>query len=205
MLDSSRIRRQPPVAEFAPAFPEDEPEAALDLLRSAIAIGCERTLQIAREMRAQIEYTDRWMEELGKSFKTPLDFLQNNADAWDQLYLNAYLVFDSPKYVAWFGAKGFDGAIHVGNGESALEQVEYIRPDLILLDVMMPGMDGPATLKALRLLPAATTTPVIFMTARVQAQEVVLYRELGAAEVIAKPFDPMALAATVREIWSSLP
>jgi two-component system OmpR family response regulator len=46
---------------------------------------------------------------------------------------------------------------------------------------------------------------VIFMTARVQAQEVVLYREMGAAEVIAKPFDPMALAATVREIWASLP
>ena len=92
-----------------------------------------------------------------------------------------------------------------GSGGEALSRFEEFSPDLVLLDVMMPGMDGPATLKALRRLPAGETTPVIFMTARVQAQEVVLYREMGAVDVIAKPFDPMALAATVREIWSSLP
>ncbi len=100
------------------------------------------------------------------------------------------------------------GGFHVlacGTGGEALSRFEDFAPDLVLLDVMMPGMDGPETLKALRQLPAGVATPVIFMTARVQAQEVVLYRELGAAEVIAKPFDPMALAATVREIWSSLP
>ena len=91
-----------------------------------------------------------------------------------------------------------------GTCHEALSRFEEFAPDLVLLDVMMPGMDGPATLEALRQLPAGAATPVIFMTARVQAQEVVLYREMGAAEVIAKPFDPMTLAATVREIWSSL-
>ena len=70
---------------------------------------------------------------------------------------------------------------------------------------MMPGMDGPATLEALRQLPRGAVTPVVFMTARVQAQEVSRYRALGAVEVIGKPFDPMSLAETVREIWSTLP
>ncbi|HSS76508.1 MAG TPA: response regulator [Thermoanaerobaculia bacterium] len=91
------------------------------------------------------------------------------------------------------------------SGGEALNRFAEFAPDLVLLDVMMPGMDGPATLEALRRLPAGGTTPVIFMTARVQAQEVILYREMGAVDVISKPFDPMTLAATVREIWSSLP
>ena len=100
------------------------------------------------------------------------------------------------------------GGFHVlacGSGAEALSRFGEFAPDLVLLDVMMPGMDGPATLAALRRLPGAEATPVVFMTARVQAHEVALYREMGAAEVIAKPFDPMTLSANVREIWSSLP
>ncbi len=88
------------------------------------------------------------------------------------------------------------------SGAEALERVVAFAPDLILLDVMMPGMDGLATLEALRRLPEAAAIPVIFMTAKVQAQEVARYREVGAVEVIAKPFDPMTLPATVRAIWS---
>ena len=68
---------------------------------------------------------------------------------------------------------------------------------------MMPGMDGPATLAALRRLPSGGV-PVVFMTARVQAHEIADYRQMGAADVIAKPFDPMTLAATVQAIWRSL-
>jgi two-component system, OmpR family, response regulator len=90
------------------------------------------------------------------------------------------------------------------SGAEALSHFGEFAPDLVLLDVMMPGMDGPATLAALRRLPGGEATPVVFMTARVQAHEVALYRQMGAAEVIAKPFDPMALSANVREIWSSL-
>ncbi len=90
------------------------------------------------------------------------------------------------------------------SGQEALEKLAEFPPDLVLLDVMMPGMDGPATLAALRRLPEAASIPVVFMTAKVQTQEVALYRELGAVDVIAKPFDPMSLPETVRSIWSRL-
>ncbi|MBU0586924.1 MAG: response regulator [Gammaproteobacteria bacterium] len=87
------------------------------------------------------------------------------------------------------------------NGADALEKVTGFAPDLILLDVMMPGMDGPSTLQRLRADPATSNIPVIFLTAKVQASEVARYQALGALDVIAKPFDPMSLAAQVRQIW----
>jgi DNA-binding response OmpR family regulator len=86
-------------------------------------------------------------------------------------------------------------------GRDALQQAVDFQADLILLDVMMPDMDGPTTLVALRELPTTASTPVIFMTAKVQPQEVAQYKALGALDVIAKPFDPMALSATIRTIW----
>ncbi len=89
------------------------------------------------------------------------------------------------------------------NGIEALESVVAFAPDLILLDVMMPGMDGPSTLQALRQIPQTVQTPVIFMTAKVQNHEVALYKELSAVDVIAKPFDPMTLSATIRQIWEN--
>ncbi len=88
------------------------------------------------------------------------------------------------------------------SGQEALDQVQGFNPDFILLDVMMPGMDGPATLSKLRELVDIEQVPVAFMTAKVQPQEIEQYRQLGAREVIVKPFDPMALAAQVRSIWS---
>lgn len=88
-----------------------------------------------------------------------------------------------------------------GSGAEALEKVAAFRPQLILSDVMMPGMDGPTTLRKLRDLPQTATTPAIFMTAKVQPGEVAQYKELGAVDVIAKPFDPMALAGKIEEIW----
>lgn len=89
------------------------------------------------------------------------------------------------------------------SGEEALLEVEAFAPDMILLDVMMPGMDGPGTLKALRALPSQAAVPVAFMTAKVQPAEIEHYTALGACGVIAKPFDPMTLASQVRQIWSS--
>lgn len=86
-------------------------------------------------------------------------------------------------------------------GADALENVREFAPDLILLDVMMPGLDGPTTLEELRRLDEIAMTPVVFMTAKVQAAEKSHYCELGAVDVIAKPFDPMSLAATVQGIW----
>jgi len=98
------------------------------------------------------------------------------------------------------------GGFSVGiasSGQEALDKAAAFAPDLILLDVMMPGMDGPTTLKKLRDIPALAQTPIIFMTAKVQPQEVAEYQSLGAIDVIAKPFDPMSLADTVRQKWTT--
>ncbi|MEO6697505.1 MAG: response regulator [Gammaproteobacteria bacterium] len=88
-----------------------------------------------------------------------------------------------------------------GSGAEALEAAKDFAPDLILLDVMMPGMDGPATLQRLRTNPATAAIPVIFLTAKTQASEMSKYRSLGALDVIPKPFDPMTLATRVRAVW----
>ena len=91
------------------------------------------------------------------------------------------------------------------SGAEALALLEAgCRPDVILLDVMMPELDGPGTLARLRQLPGHETTPVIFMTARAQATEVHRYVELGAIGVIVKPFDPMSLAACVGDILAGV-
>lgn len=87
------------------------------------------------------------------------------------------------------------------SGDEALQRAPGFQPQLFLLDVMMPGMDGPSTLKILRALPQFVNTPVIFMTAKVQPGEVAGYKELGVIDVIPKPFDPMVLASRVQEIW----
>ena len=87
------------------------------------------------------------------------------------------------------------------SGTEAVQKAEAFNPDLILLDVMMPNMDGPETLKTLREFPTLSMTPVVFMTAKVQPQEVQAYLDIGAAGVIAKPFDPMILVDQLREIW----
>lgn len=90
------------------------------------------------------------------------------------------------------------------SGSAALAVLaEGYAPDVILLDVMMPGLDGPGTLKQIREQPEHGDTPVIFMTARAQSGEVEQYRRLGAVDVIVKPFDPMGLAAEVRAILAS--
>lgn len=87
------------------------------------------------------------------------------------------------------------------NGRDAADKVAAAAPDLVLLDVMMPGMDGPETLRHLRGQPALDRVPIVFMTARVQQAEVMEYRALGANGVIPKPFDPEKIAEQVTRIW----
>src|SRR4051812_22209936 len=79
------------------------------------------------------------------------------------------------------------------SGSEAVELATREKPDVILLDVMMPGMDGPSTLGKLRENAGTAQIPVIFMTAKVQRQEIERYLQLGARGVIHKPFDPMML------------
>lgn len=89
------------------------------------------------------------------------------------------------------------------SGAEAIEKGPEFQPDLILMDVMMPGMDGPTTLVQLRQDQRLGNTPVVFMTAKVQPQEIAEFKNLGAVEVIAKPFDPMTLSEQINSIWST--
>lgn len=86
------------------------------------------------------------------------------------------------------------------SGEEAITKSAAWRPDIILLDVMMPDMDGPTTLALLKVREDTRSIPVVFITARTQTHEVERFRALGALAVISKPFDPMLLAAQVRAI-----
>ena len=90
------------------------------------------------------------------------------------------------------------------SGALALALAPEFDPDLILLDVMMPEMDGPTTLAELRKIDGFAGKPVIFMTAKVMRDEVENYKTMGAVEVIPKPFDPMRLPGRILEIWTAL-
>lgn len=97
------------------------------------------------------------------------------------------------------------------SGEEAVVKASAQHPDAILLDVMMPGLDGPSTLTRLRADPATASIPVVFLTAKVRHSEQLQWADvggsggLGAAGVLVKPFDPMVLANQVAEVlgWSA--
>lgn len=95
---------------------------------------------------------------------------------------------------------GFD-VLHCASGQEALDAFPEYNPQLALVDVMMPHMDGVQTLENLRLMPQAKETPIIFMTARAQKHEQAHYMELGALGVIVKPFDPMTLSDYINRLW----
>jgi DNA-binding response OmpR family regulator len=86
------------------------------------------------------------------------------------------------------------------SGDQALRESPAFKPDLILLDVMMPGMDGLTLMNRLRAESGTEMTPVVFMTAKVQSTEISRYLDLGAASVIPKPFDPRTLGDRVMDI-----
>lgn len=89
------------------------------------------------------------------------------------------------------------------SGLEAHSMARDVAPDLIVLDVMMPGLDGPGALRQLRADPVTAGIPVVFMTAKVQPSEVSHLKSLGALDVVAKPFDPMTLASQLQTIWSA--
>lgn len=89
------------------------------------------------------------------------------------------------------------------SGFECLDRVKDFKPDLILLDMMMPGMDGVTTFEKLKENPETKDIPIIFMTAKVQKNEVEGYRKLGAKGVIIKPFDPITLSQEIQQILRS--
>jgi len=90
--------------------------------------------------------------------------------------------------------------VEATNGTEALARAKEDHPDAVLLDVMMPGLDGPSTLALLREDPATSAIPVVFLTAKAIAAEVDRLKSLGAAGVLTKPFDPMTLARELRAV-----
>jgi CheY-like chemotaxis protein len=85
-------------------------------------------------------------------------------------------------------------------GSEGIRMAREDRPDVILLDMMMPGLDGPATFQALRSDPETSAIPVVFLTAKAMSAEVDRLRGMGARGVLIKPFDPMALPRLLREL-----
>ena len=94
---------------------------------------------------------------------------------------------------------GFEVVV-VASGAEAIEAFAGGGFDVVLLDVMMPGMDGLETLQHLRAQPGGDVVAVAFLTARAQAADVESYRAAGVADVLTKPFDPKALVARVHEL-----
>ena len=88
------------------------------------------------------------------------------------------------------------------SGREGLEEAKANQPDAILLDVMMPDMDGPATFQELQADEATRHIPVILLTAKVQAADRLRFSELGVSGVLAKPFDPMELPRQVADVLS---
>jgi CheY-like chemotaxis protein len=93
----------------------------------------------------------------------------------------------------------------VGDPTRAIETMAEFRPDLVMLDWMMPVMDGPTLFQQMKLRPETSSLPVVFITARASQRDLDDLRNLGAAGTISKPFSPKDLPDQLRAIWAALP
>ena len=91
------------------------------------------------------------------------------------------------------------------NPLNAIEGIKAFKPDLVMLDWMMPGMDGPTLLKAMREQADTAIYPVVFITAKATVKDHAELAALGAAGIISKPFSPKDLPEQLRGIWNTLP
>jgi CheY-like chemotaxis protein len=87
----------------------------------------------------------------------------------------------------------------------AIATIAEFRPDLVMLDWMMPVMDGPALFRQMKLRPETSALPVVFITAKASQRDLDELKSLGAAGTISKPFSPKDLPEQLRAIWASLP
>jgi len=98
------------------------------------------------------------------------------------------------------GLLGGAEVVEADSGKDGIDKASQEKFDVILLDMMMPGMDGPSTLTALRENPTTNGIPVIFLTARAMNSEVEQLKKMGAKGILTKPFDPASLLTQVRSI-----
>ncbi|MEO8756111.1 MAG: response regulator [Casimicrobiaceae bacterium] len=87
----------------------------------------------------------------------------------------------------------------------AIEGIKAFQPDLVMLDWMMPGMDGPTLLKTMRQIPETADFPVVFITAKATVKDHAELAALGAAGIVSKPFSPKDLPEQLKAIWNTLP
>ena len=93
----------------------------------------------------------------------------------------------------------------VSDPTQALQAFAEFRPDLVMLDWMMPVLDGPALFRQMKLRPETSSLPVVFITARASERDLAELQALGAAGTISKPFSPRDLPEQLRAIWAKLP
>jgi CheY-like chemotaxis protein len=93
----------------------------------------------------------------------------------------------------------------VGDPMVAIERITAFKPELVMLDWMMPGMDGPTLFRKMRETPETKDLPVVFITAKASTRELDELRTLGAVGAISKPFSPKDLPEQLRAIWAALP
>ena len=112
---------------------------------------------------------------------------------------------DDIRRIAVISLSGVGGMVvaEASGGREGIRKAREERPDVVLLDMMMPGMDGLATFEALRGDPETSGIPVVFLTAKAMSAEVDRLKALGARGVLIKPFDPMALARQLRDLLSA--
>jgi CheY-like chemotaxis protein len=87
------------------------------------------------------------------------------------------------------------------SGQEAIDKIQIFAPDIVLLDVMMPGMSGTQTLRHLREMDCMRGVPIVFVTAKALQEELEALLEHGASGTIVKPFDPVTLASDIRIYW----
>ncbi|MBY0357455.1 MAG: response regulator [Candidatus Obscuribacterales bacterium] len=117
--------------------------------------------------------------------------------------LNKVLIVDDDANIRTIAQISLEDSLNVvlaGSGSEALEVAAREKPDFILLDRMMPGMDGLETLSRLKQDDNTKSIPIIFLTAKIQGHEMADYNGLDVAGVLAKPFDPMTLLDDIRKI-----
>jgi two-component system OmpR family response regulator len=93
----------------------------------------------------------------------------------------------------------------VGDPTMAIEAMNTFKPDLVMLDWMMPKMDGPTLFREMKLRPETQSLPVVFITAKASSRELEELRQMGASGTISKPFSPKDLPDQLRAIWQKLP
>ncbi len=93
----------------------------------------------------------------------------------------------------------------IGDPLKAIDAITAFKPQLVMLDWMMPGMDGPTLFRKMKEVPATASLPVVFITARAAQKELDELKQLGAAGTVSKPFTPKHLPEQLRAIWAALP